>query len=209
MFSLQQLFGKGDKFQALLEEAALEARESAQQVMHLLKSPGDTKSMDDLVLARRKEKKISEQISAELVKTFITGLEREDIEALSLALRKIPKAAEKFAERWMIAAPHLRSTDFSKQGEMMLKATDVVLAMVKQLREMDHLEKAKEMNDKLQYIEGEADKLMLELLKELYTGKYDALSAIVIRDLYELMEKVIDRCRDAGNVIMQIVLKNS
>jgi hypothetical protein len=27
--------------------------------------------------------------------------------------------------------------------------------------------------------------------------------------LYELMEKVIDRCRDAGNVVMHIVLKNS
>jgi uncharacterized protein Yka (UPF0111/DUF47 family) len=35
------------------------------------------------------------------------------------------------------------------------------------------------------------------------------LRAIVIRDLYELMEKVIDRCRDAGNVVMHIMLKNS
>jgi uncharacterized protein Yka (UPF0111/DUF47 family) len=32
---------------------------------------------------------------------------------------------------------------------------------------------------------------------------------MVIRDLYELMEKAIDRCRDAGNVVMHIVLKNS
>jgi uncharacterized protein len=65
------------------------------------------------------------------------------------------------------------------------------------------------MNDKLQYIEGEADKLMLELLKDLYSGRYEAIRAIVIRDLYELMEKVIDRCHDAGNVVMHIVLKNS
>ena len=35
------------------------------------------------------------------------------------------------------------------------------------------------------------------------------LKRMVIRDLYELMEKVIDRCRDAGNVVMHIVLKNS
>jgi uncharacterized protein len=31
----------------------------------------------------------------------------------------------------------------------------------------------------------------------------------VLRDLFELLEKLIDRCRDAGNVIFQIVLKNS
>ena len=30
---------------------------------------------------------------------------------------------------------------------------------------------------------------------------------IFLRDLYELLEKVIDRCRDAGNIILQIVLK--
>ena len=209
MFSLQRLFGKGDKFQDLLEQAAKEAHESAHQVIRLLSHPKDSKCMDDLVLARRKEKKIAEQISEELVKTFITGLEREDIEALSLALKKIPKTAEKFAERWVLAAPHMSGVDFAKQGEMMVKSTEVVLEMVKQLRDMQHLEKAREMNDKLQYIEGEADKLMLELLKELYSGKYDALRAIVIRDLYELMEKVIDRCRDAGNVVMHIVLKNS
>jgi len=80
---------------------------------------------------------------------------------------------------------------------------------VRQLHDMKHLEKLKDLNDKLQYIEGEADKLMLELLTELYSGKYDALRAIVIRDLYELIEKVVDRCRDAGNVVMHIMLKNS
>jgi hypothetical protein len=209
MFSLQQLFGKGDKFYGLLEEAAAEADRSVQLVIQLIKSPRDTKSLDDLVLARRKEKKIAETISEELVKTFVTGLEREDIEALSLALRKIPKTVEKFAERLVLAAPMLDGVQFARQAEMMEKSTDVILTMVRQLRDMQHLEKLKEMNDKLQYIEGEADKLMLELLKDLYGGKYDAIRAIVIRDLYELMEKVIDRCRDAGNVVMHIVLKNS
>ena len=30
-----------------------------------------------------------------------------------------------------------------------------------------------------------------------------------VRDVYELMEKVVDRCHDTGNVVMHIVLKNS
>jgi uncharacterized protein Yka (UPF0111/DUF47 family) len=29
------------------------------------------------------------------------------------------------------------------------------------------------------------------------------------KDLFELLEKAIDRCRDAGNVIYAIALKNS
>jgi uncharacterized protein len=209
MFSLQQLFGKGDKFHELLEGAAREAHESVRLVIDFIKSPRDTRKLDDLVMARRKEKKISEQISTELVKTFVTGLEREDIETLARTLYKIPKTAEKLAERLQIATPHLEGVNFTAQAELMAKATDVVLTMIGQLRQMEDLERIKELNDKLQYIEGEADKLMMNLLRDLYSGKYDALRAIVIRDLYELIEKVVDRCRDVGNAVMDIVLKNS
>lgn len=209
MFSLQQLFGKADKFHGLLEAAAQEAHESVRLLIELLNSPREAKSLDDLVLARRKEKKIAEQISAELVKTFVTGLEREDIEALSHALYKIPKSVEKFAERYSIAVQQLQGVEFGPQAEMMEKATDVVLAMVRQLRDLTHLEKMKELNDRLQYVEGEADKLMLSLLRELYGGQHTPIQVLVIKDLYELMEKVIDRCRDAGNVVLHIVLKNS
>lgn len=209
MFSLQQFFGKGDRFQELLEAAAKEAHESVRLVIELMKSPRDTKTFDDLVLARRKEKKISEQISEELVNTFVTGLEREDIEALARGLYKIPKSAEKLAERFLMAGKHLEGIDFSRQAQMMEQATDVVHTMVGQLHAMDDLGKIKELNDKLQYVEGEADKVMNELLRDLYSGKFDALRAMVLRDLYELIEKVVDRCRDVGNVVTQVVLKNS
>jgi uncharacterized protein Yka (UPF0111/DUF47 family) len=116
---------------------------------------------------------------------------------------------EKLAERIALGHDQVAGVNFVSQIEIMEEATDVLLAMIKQLRDMKHVEKMRDMNSKLQYLEGEADKLMLGLLKELYSGKYDALRAMIIRDLYELMEKVIDRCRDTGNVVMHIVLKNS
>jgi hypothetical protein len=209
MFSIQQLFSKSDRFQQLLEAAAQESHESVRLVIALMQSPRNTQNLDDLILARRKEKKISEQISSELVKTFITGIEREDIEALARGLIRIPKTAEKLAERLVMAGHHLDGIDFSRQADMMTKATNAILQMVKQLREMEDMEKMKSFNDRLQLVEVEADKYMNELLRDLYSGKYDAIRAIVVRDVYELMEKVVDRCHDAGNIVMQIVLKNS
>lgn len=209
MFSIQQLFSKGDRFQALLEAAAQKSHESVRLVLELIKSPRNTQNLDDLILARRQEKKISEQISNELVKTFITGLEREDIEALARALFRIPKAAEKLAERLVLAGPHLDGVDFSKHADMMAKATDAILGLIQQLRDMKDLERIKTFNDRLQLVEIEADKHMNEMLRELYGGKHEPLRAMVIRDIYELMEKVVDRCHDAGNVVMHIVLKNS
>jgi len=204
MFSLQQLFGKGDKFFDLLEASADEARSSVQALVRIIKSSSAPPTLEDFVMSRRKEKRIAEEISEQLVNTFITGLE-----ALSTALYKIPKATEKFAEHFIMGFQHLRGVDFSRQVAMLEQATEAVLAMVKQLRQIQDIEKIKDLNERLQYIEGEADKFMLDLLRDLYSGKHDTLKVIVLKDLYELLEKIIDRCRDAGNVINHIVLKNS
>jgi len=209
MFSLQQLFGKGDRFYQLLEASAMEAHESVQLLLQLLRTHGQPANLDEFVLSRRKEKKIASEISQELVKTFITGLEREDIEALSTALYKIPKSVDKFAERYTLAAARLGGVDFTRQAELMAKATDTVVALVKQLRDVQKLEQVKELNDRLQYLEGEGDKEIVTLLKDLYSGKHEPLTVIAVKDLYELIEKVLDRCRDAGNVVLQIVLKNA
>jgi uncharacterized protein Yka (UPF0111/DUF47 family) len=139
----------------------------------------------------------------------VTALEREDIEELSNALYKIPKTVEKFCERVLLSPQHVRGIDFTKQIGLLERATEIVLELVRSLRDRMNLEKVKELNDKLQFLEGEADKHMMVLYKDLFGGQHQPVQVIVLKDLYELLEKVIDRCRDAGNVISHIVLKNS
>lgn len=208
MFSLKKLVGGEEVFFELLEKSAEEARESVDLLVQLLAKP-EAGSLDDFALLRKKDKRITEEISERLTTTFVTPLEREDIEALSTALYKIPKTLEKFGERLLLCPERIRKVDFSRQANLLLKAADVVLVMVRELRSSPDLEQVKEQNDRLQYLEGEADKLMVELLRDLYSGEKDAVSVIALKDLYDLLEKVIDRCRDSGNVIFHIVLKNS
>jgi uncharacterized protein len=209
MFSLQKLLGRDDVFFDLLEKSAEEARESVRLLVQLLGSPGGgSASLDEFALLRKKDKRIAEELSTRLTQTFVTPLEREDIEALSTALYKIPKTLEKFGERLLISRNHVGAADFSRQVQLLENATDTVLLLVTHLRK-SRLDVVKEQNDKLQYLEGEADKLMVELLRGLYHGESDPVRVIALKDLYELLEKVIDRCRDAGNVIFHIVLKNS
>jgi uncharacterized protein Yka (UPF0111/DUF47 family) len=81
--------------------------------------------------------------------------------------------------------------------------------MVGLLRKGLNLESMKALNDRLQAIENEADRLMIELYRDLYGGRHEALRILLLKDLFELLEKAIDRCRDAGNAVYQIVLKNS
>jgi uncharacterized protein Yka (UPF0111/DUF47 family) len=209
MFSLQKLLGKEDMFFDLLEASAEEGRNCVRALNKLLSSPDRARTLEDFVASRRKEKKIANQISEAVATTFVTALEREDIEALSFALYRIPKTIEKIAER-ILLAPHLMAdVDLSRQLSMMEKSTDALLLMLKELRRGVNLEKIKGHNDDLQAIEGEADKLALDLLRDLFSGKHDPLKAVFLKELFDLLEKVTDRCRDAGNVINHIVLKNS
>ena len=209
MFSLQKLLGKEDKFFSLLEASAEEARASVEALVKLSKELDKPVAIDELTYSRRKDKQITRQISEAVYTTFVTALEREDIDELSNALYKIPKTVEKFTERVLIAPEQVRGIDFSKQVGRLERATVIVVELVKSLRHGMDLEKIKDLNDKLQFLEGEADKHMMALYQDLFSGKHEPLQVIVLKDLYELLEKVIDRCRDAGNVIAQIALKNS
>ena len=211
MISLQKLFGKDDKFFNLLEASAEAARNSVRSLTRILAAPADAPPIAQFHEAKEQDKKITEQISRELVSTFVTQLEREDIEVLSAALYRIPKTVEKFAERFMISLALVREVDFSKHIALLDEATIEVVAMVKLLRDLGRgqLDQAKDLNRRLQKIEGDADKFILELLGDLYSGRHDATKVIALKDLFELLEKVIDRCRDTGNVVTHIVLKNS
>jgi hypothetical protein len=83
------------------------------------------------------------------------------------------------------------------------------VVMIKQLRTKSHGEKIKDNNEQLQAIEGEADKIMNELLRDLYHGSEDSRVVVFLKDLFELLEKGIDRCRDAGYVVFHVALKYS
>ena len=208
MFSLQTIFGKGDRFFALLEDSAAAALDGTRALLALVERKSNQPSLEEFRLARERERKVADAIRTELVHTFITVLEREDIETLGNALYRIPKTVEKFAERYALAGERIHVIDFVPRARMLVDAAEVVVRMVHELKGMK-LEPMKALSDRLRAIEVEADRLMLELYRELYAGKYDPIQTFMVHDFYEILEKAIDRCREAGVVTYQIVLKNS
>ncbi|HMJ04788.1 MAG TPA: DUF47 family protein [Chthoniobacterales bacterium] len=212
MFSIRSFFGHDEKFFDLLEASAQQADTSVHELVALLgrvEHEDSAQSLEAFVHSRRKDKEITQQLTEQLVKTFITPLEREDIQALAAALYKIPKTVEKIGERILICPRDLRRHNFAKQVQLLDQAAEVVVSMVKDLRKGTNLAATREKNNRLQALEGEADAFEVELLTDLYHGNYDARELMFLRDLSDLLEKVIDRCRDAGNVILEIALKYS
>jgi hypothetical protein len=209
MFSLQTIFGKGDKFYGLLEQSAEAARDSARALHELVTQHDRAPVMAHFAAARAREKTLASQISEELVNTFVTALDREDIEALNSALYKIPKTVEKFAERYAIVADRLAGVDFGPRAAVLERSAAVVVELIGELRRGLRIDPVKKLQDRMQALEAEGDRMLLAPYRELYVEATDAMRAVLAKDLFELIEKAIDKCRDVGNIVYSIVLKNS
>jgi uncharacterized protein Yka (UPF0111/DUF47 family) len=208
MFSLQTIFGQGGQFYALFNEAADAAHDSTKALHAMLRDPSRTPSLEPFKHARQRERVASDKISQALVDSFITPFEREDIEALGSALYKIPKQVERFADRFDLARHRLLHIDFAPRAAMLEQAAAVVVDMVRELPNLQ-LDRMKALSDRLRVIEMEADRLILELHRDIYSGALDPGEMFLLKEFFEIMEKAIDRCREAGVVAYQIVLKNS
>src|SRR5437016_688827 len=116
MISFKKLLGKDEKFYDLLEASAEEAKMSAELLAKILKDEySGASNIHDIINTRRKDKRITQKITEELCKTFVTPFEREDIEALSLALYRIPKTVEKLVERLTICPARVPRESMQRQ----------------------------------------------------------------------------------------------
>jgi uncharacterized protein Yka (UPF0111/DUF47 family) len=209
MISFQRILGREDEFCELLEASAQQGCHAVGVLKNVLKRHELSPTLHEFANARSKDKKITEEIRERLITTFVTPMEREDIEALADALYKVPKIVEKFAERYSIVADQVKDVDFSRQLVLMERAVNLVLQMVQALRAGRDLGGIKALQNQLQAAESEADDVLLEMEREFYEPGFPALKAVILKDLFSLNEKEVDRCRDAGNVDTRVLIKNS
>jgi uncharacterized protein Yka (UPF0111/DUF47 family) len=206
-----RLIGKDDKFFALLQAGADEARTSVDLFTRGLRAlcEGRPAQFSDIAASRRRQKQIRADTIAELNTTLVAPFEREDIQALAYALYRIPKAVEKIGERMAIFPGDLPCGTFMHQAELLATAAQELVLMIRLLRPGVDVTQVSAANARLQTAEGEADQAMLELLQEFSTGAHSAKELVIVHSLNELIERAVDRCRNAGNIVLQIALKNT
>ena len=212
MSAIQRLFGRDDKFFDLLDSSANQANQAAELLeRYLAESSSEEKAtmLGDVNQHRRKHKRVSQEITEQLFKVFVTPIEREDIGALSSALYKITKTVEKIAERLNISPSQLSLQPLGAQVALLKQGTNILVKMVAELRKKHQGELINDSYEQIQAIEGDADRVMNDLLRKLYQDEVDARKVVFLKDIYELLEKGVDRCRDAAAVLFHIVLKNS
>src|SRR5947209_2728907 len=137
MLSIQKILGHDQKFYDLLEASAQQADSSVHHLVALLEKLQQNETpenLEEFAHSRREDKRITQELTEQLSKTFITPLEREDIQELTAALYKIPKTVEKIGERILISPQDLHGWSFRKQVGRLDQAAEAVLAVGKELR---------------------------------------------------------------------------
>lgn len=212
MFKLSGLLPKKDKFNQLLEQLSAKAYESAAQLKiyaHSKDLAAAAKAGEAIKRCRTEAKLLSIDITRELSISFITPFDREDIQEFSSNLYKIPKLIEKIRERMEMHGMTNANGDFSQQIDLIVEEAETMQSMVTALLRSRDFSQIKDKIAILHNLEQRGDDILSDLLQKLFREHLDARELILRKDIYDMLEKVIDRFRDVASVTLQIVLKYS
>lgn len=211
MFSIKRLLPQDKKFYALIQELTTQAVISARNLRALVdsKTPEERKAAATAIgETKEAAKRASLATTKELCRTFITPFDREDIQDIAATLYKIPKTIEKVGE-YVMAHQLDRIDDLGPQSDVILREAEAMESMVHALVQggkHEHIVKQAALLDRL---ETDGDEILRTLLANLFNNTTNVRELIIHKDLYDLLERVIDRYRDVASISMQIALKHS
>ena len=209
MSLVKKLLWREDVLCGLLKASAVELQANVKALNQLLTEGSPAASLGTLLHTRVREQEIKGEIDLLLCQGSRTRLDHADVELLARVLNRIAKGMRKFAQRFLIYAQRMEGVSFSEELGMLSSMTEVLKALVAGVDGGLRVSGAKARNNDLQELEGQADRLLLEKTVALYRGQEDPARALMLKDLYEQLDRIFDRCGAAGDLVLQIVLKQS
>ncbi len=208
--ALFNLLPQDDKFFHLLEKLSAQALQCARHLKTFVETNDENVrakaaiAIDDCKAAA---KETMGQVTGELCRSYITPFDREDIQEFSSQFYKITKTMEKVRERMQLHGLSSHREDFTRQTALIVLEAEAMDAMVQDLSKGRNLQ-IQEKVAMLQDLELKGDAILGELLVNLFNEGHSVRDLILRKDIYDMLEKVIDRYRDAAGVALQIVLKH-
>jgi uncharacterized protein len=163
----------------------------------------------EIEITKQSAKEATYEITERLCRTLVTPFDHEDIQLLSRTLYRIPKICERTQERLVGFRVRPFQNDLFKLTSNMVEASDEVHTLMMGLKK---LKDTKSIHDKcalIHNIESNTDKLLNQLTIDLYHFEDDFKKILIRKEIYSLMESIVDKHRDVSNVILEVVLKHS
>ncbi len=196
-------------FFTLFQDSAEICKESAKLYNEVL----ETKLTDEkkeCVLKYRKKGKLSyKTVLKQLNKSFITPIEREDIQYIAVQLNKINKKIVKACLNLEVYHLTEYTPEMKEQALTLLNATEQMGEIIKKFKKVSDVDDITKSNIAMKELETHGDEVHLKAMRELFSGKFDALDVIKLRDMYKEIENALDACFNVSDTILNVVLKQS
>lgn len=209
MSMLDIFFNKGGKFLPLLEEAAQEVVDTANTFSSFIEAPSLSRHAEILNIRQAKEKQIIRRIESDLVRSYVTELERADIMILSEKIGFIPKTIALLAKHVVAAGVYSESINLSKQACYIEHASESALSMVRELRKSNSTLRMRNLLRKIKRYSARAEDDRMLLIQELYSNGYEPNHAMALRDMYDICSRIMNQFEDLALLIIYISLKNN
>lgn len=191
----------------ILDDLAKKAVETSEVLVELFSNFEKAEDYHNKIKKLEREADgLTRSVFSELNKTFITPLDREDIQRIASKTDDVIDFIEGISGRiirYKISSPPPYMLEIAKE---LAKATKEVEYMISRLKNVkgdktiiNHCRNASD-------IEHTIDDLYRTALAKLFETN-DAVYIIKMKDIYEALETASDRCVDVADVVEDIVLK--
>jgi uncharacterized protein len=180
----------------------------SQEILSLANGKGSIdeteKSLKDL---EKQMDQITLQCTEALHKTFITPIDRTDILKLIKRMDSIADSAYRAISRIKIYELNIRP-DIKEIAEILVKSIEELQIALKLLKDMKDIDTIRLKCQKIRELESQGDDIFKKAISRVFK-EGDAIAIIKWKEIYEKLEKAINRCEDTANLIEEILIESA
>jgi uncharacterized protein len=138
--------------------------------------------------------------------TFVTPFDREDIYALASGLDDVMDFMEEAVDLVLLYEVKQLPEEVAGQVEVIQRCAELTAETMPRLKAMKDLD---EYWIEINRLENAGDKNYRRILARLFSGEYEPLEVLKLKDVVESLEAAIDAFEKVANTIEQIAVKES
>ncbi|HXF48378.1 MAG TPA: DUF47 family protein [Verrucomicrobiae bacterium] len=152
---------------------------------------------------------ITHEIMDRLNRTFITPIDRDDIHAIAAGIDDVLDLTEEVADRIFLYKLEKPTQNLVQMAQILHQSVMEVAKAITSLRDLKRPRRILDYAIEINRLENEADMLLKMTMVELFERAPSPLEVIKWKEVYESLEKAIDKCEDMAVVIESVVVKNA
>jgi len=144
-----------------------------------------------------------------LHKTFITPIDRDEIHQLITRMDDILDLMEDVSQSVFLYDIRKIPDEAKRLADICVACAEKVKAAVDLLNNMGNAEKIMKICGEIDRLETDADQVLRSAMAKLFRNEADTRELIKLKEIYEHLEAVTDKCEDVANIIEGIVIEKS